>query len=425
MEDHPEATSPQPQHPASGMPSAPRDRYGLHLLLFLLAFLTTCMAGAELVSNRSWLAFLGGTPESLAHQLYPRDLWLGGAYALCFLGFLTVHEFGHYLTARRLKVPSSLPYYLPLYLPLLLNIGTLGAVIRLRGVPQSRRAMFRIGIAGPIAGFAVSLLILVYGFTHLPDASYLYGIHPEYATDLGRLPTDAETVAHYAGTGRADDPKGPLLAVGTSLLFEGLQQLADPERLPNRFELIHYPLLWAGFLGLFFTALNLLPIGQLDGGHVVYGLFGWRIAGLVARLTVLALLLYGGLGLVTYGEPYWNLYLGGFALLLTGLAPYLLGTRRWQPIVVFLLVFLAVQQGLQLLLPAGFQGNRMWLLWALLGTRFIGLDHPRAASERPLTRQERWLGWLGIALFVLCFTPEPIYLVYNTAGASAVFTAAP
>lgn len=400
-------------------PSRPKseDRYGLHIILFLLTVVTACLVGAELISNKSWLALLfgGDTPEMQVAQLHLSDLFSGLPYALAFLGFLTFHEFGHYFTSRWHKVKASLPYYIPMWLPLpgINIVGSLGAVIRLRQTPSSRRALFDIGIAGPLAGFAFCVVLLIWGFTHLPQPEFLYGIHPEYVKDFGRLPTDAETIQAYAGTNSPDSPRGPLAASDGGLLFNFLQRtFADPSLLPNRFELIHYPLIWAGFLGLFFTALNLIPAGQLDGGHVMYGLFGQKRAFRIAQVTALSLMFYGGLGHLYFGAEGWQLKLGFYLLYLFFLFPRILRTQQWQPNLLAVAIFFAAQQGLQyLLLPI--EPSYMWLLWATLLTVFVKLEHPPALDETPLDLRRKVLGWLCIVIFILCFAPNPIGFVYK------------
>jgi hypothetical protein len=141
----------------------------IHSSLFIVTFITTTLAGAEwthgksvLVSGFTWQDFYSGLP-----------------YSICFLSILTAHEFGHYFTAIYYRVRTSLPYYIPLP-PIPMMLGTLGALIRLKQRVNSTRENFDIGIAGPLAGFVVSLGFLFYGFTHLPPPEYIFSIHPEY-----------------------------------------------------------------------------------------------------------------------------------------------------------------------------------------------------------------------------------------------------
>ena len=150
------------------MPKETR-RILLQILLFIVTFITTTLAGAEWTHGRSifmedfgWNDFVGGME-----------------YSIPFLLILTVHEFGHYFTAIYYNIKSSLPYYIP-FPPLPFSIGTMGALIRLRSKVPSKVQNFDIGIAGPLAGFAMAIIILFYGFTHLPSADYIFQIHPEY-----------------------------------------------------------------------------------------------------------------------------------------------------------------------------------------------------------------------------------------------------
>jgi membrane-associated protease RseP (regulator of RpoE activity) len=196
------------------------------------------------------------------------------------------HEMGHYVAARLNRVSSSLPHFLP-FPPHygLVPFGTLGAVIRIRGEVSSRAALFDIGVSGPIAGFCVSLVILCIGFATLPPIDFLYTVHPEYRT-LQSLPT----------TG---------LTFGTNLAFEGvrLALARDATFVPPMNEIYHYPFLCVGWFGLFITSLNLIPIGQLDGGHVIAAMFP-QSARLVANIAFSILILLAALGVLEFfGGP--------------------------------------------------------------------------------------------------------------------------
>lgn len=377
-----------------------RQRYLLHIVLFLITVCTTLMAGAEMVTGR----FLGD--GSLPWD----ELWRGIPFSFAFLSFLTVHEFGHYLTAVYHQVRCTLPYYIPIYFPGIPNIGSFGAVIRIREIPPSRRKYFDIGVAGPLAGFVVAVGLLVWGFSHLPPmVETVVGIHPEYAK---RFPTEAE-MANAQG----------VLRFGGSLLFEGLKWLfrADPN-MPPSFEMQHYPFLLVGFLTLFFTALNLLPIGQLDGGHVTYGLFGARRAGIISRIAVFCLLWIGGLGMISIGDflafglpiPFWDhLFHAAILVLYIFLVYYVMGRlvpwgRLWKHVLA--VVGLVGSQFLVSTIWGFVNPNVIWLLYALLVVRMVGLDHPVAVDDRPLTPVQKVLGWLAILIFVLCFSPSPIIL---------------
>jgi membrane-associated protease RseP (regulator of RpoE activity) len=381
-----------------------RQKYLLHIVLFLLTVFTTLMAGTELVSGGS---FLYGT-------LGIASLWRGIPFSFAFLLFLTVHEFGHYFTAMYHRVKCSLPYYIPIFIPIPSpNIGSFGAIIRIREVPPSRRKYFDIGVAGPLAGFVVALGLLLYGFMDLPPLSQtVMSIHPDYDSRFGGIPTEAE-IAGSPG----------LMTFGGSLLFEGLRWLfsGDPD-FPPAFELMHYPFIFAGFLGLFFTALNLLPIGQLDGGHVVYGLLGAKRAGKIARGSVLCLLLLGGLGMfdqaafTIHPEQSPTEFLSWiiasrliYLLFVVGVIGLLFPQmdRLRQLLIVALIICFQASASL---VWSGLEANPLWLLYAGLAVRVLGVDHPVALDDTPLTTRQKWYGALAILIFILCFSPNPLRL---------------
>lgn len=381
---------------------APNRRWTLHLLLFVLTLGTTMLAGSELITNKSWYWWFEN-PNNLPLPVLS-DYLQGAAYAFAFLTFLSFHEFGHYFTARFHGVRSSLPYYIPIYVPgMPLNIGTFGAVIRLKDMPDSKRKFFDIGIAGPLAGFVVSVVLLIWGFSTLPPLDYLFQMNPNYLSDFGGVPTEEQLLERYGQL-------MPQMRVGDTLLFSWLADLfADPARMPNRFEIIHYPLLFVGYITLFFTALNLLPIGQLDGGHVTYGLFGAQAASAISRFAVLALAVYGGIGLVQYSDHYndWIYFLIAYVAYLTYIGYRVIGEFNILALLLLIVGAVLLQQGLQRLI-ADTQPNLLWLLYGLLAVRVIGLDHPASENEQPLDLKRKLLGWLCIIIFVICFTPQPL-----------------
>ena len=193
------------------------------------------------------------------YQLNLSFLYDGFLFGASLLAFLTVHEFGHYFAARYHSVRTSLPYFIPV--PFALNgIGTFGAVIRIRQQVPSMRKLFDIGSAGPLAGFVVALGVLLLGLATLPGLDYVMG-----------LPGHESLKAFVQANGRFPDvlarPESGgsqiVLVVGNTPLYWLLTQFFSD--VPPMWEMYHYPLLFAGWLGLFFTALNLLPVGQLDG----------------------------------------------------------------------------------------------------------------------------------------------------------------
>jgi membrane-associated protease RseP (regulator of RpoE activity) len=375
-------------------PEPPRWRtYSIHLLLFLLTLTTTTLAGAEWITGKSFFNPAG--PFQLASQLTKPEILRGLWFSLPFLGVLTVHEFGHYFTARHYRVRATLPFYIPFFTGFFNTIGTFGAVIRIKDRIFSRREFFDIGLAGPLAGFLVAVPVLIYGFTHLPDPlEYVFQIHPEYRA----YGADYARYAYHGAQG---------LTLGKPLLYRLLEAgFADPARLPHPNELMHYPVLLAGALALFFTALNLLPIGQLDGGHILYGLLGFRRFNRLSVGLFIAFIFYAGLGLFslqTSSETwlYWGL---PYFLYLVLVFRRALPTAR-RGLLLALSVF-AAQLAVAQAVP-GVAGNPGWLVFGLLLGRVTGIFHPQAPDERPLSTGRKVLGWVMLVIFVLCFSPSP------------------
>jgi len=365
----------------------------LHSSLFLATLITTTMAGAEWTNGKS--VFM---PEYSFG-----DFASGLPYSISFLLILTVHEFGHYFTALYYRVKTTLPYYIPLP-PLPFFFGTLGALIRIKSLIPSRQQNFDIGIAGPLAGFVVAIGILFYGFLTLPSPEYIYQFHPEYET-FGLDYAQYVYKPEFMKPGTAD------VALGKNLIFVFFEKfVGDPSRIPNTHEIIHYPLLFAGYLSLIFTCLNLIPIGQLDGGHVLYGLVGYtwhkRIAGVLYMLFVI----YTGLGYVSPSEPtdelLWKIPVGiGFLYLcFTG---FKLSGR--DTLMMALSVFVALFL-LALFVPSLKGSISMWPFVLLIG-RFVGIAHPPSPIDEPLTLGRKILGWLALLIFILCFTPDPLQVI--------------
>lgn len=168
--------------------------------------------------------------------------WVTGGwlYSLTIISILLAHEMGHFLMCKKYGVPATLPYFIPF--PLFNPFGTMGAVISMKGYIPNRKALFDIGAAGPLAGLALSLPALVIGLA--------------FSTPVAVSGAPAEG-----------------LTLGESLLFKAVAYLVlGPQ--PEELELMLHPVAYAGWAGLFVTALNLIPVGQLDGGHVTYAMFG-------------------------------------------------------------------------------------------------------------------------------------------------------
>ena len=391
-------------------------RYFIHIALFLLTLLTTTIAGAEHATAK---IFAGWGLIEQEFLLEIKDWSKGLPYALSFLAFLSFHEFGHYFTSVYHKVKCSLPFYIPIYIPIpgAINIGSFGAVIRLKERPVSTQKYFDIGIAGPLAGFVISIGLLTYGFLNLPPLeSHVLSIHPDYVETFGGVPSTEQMEMTLIAT------EDVTYSIGTSVLFEVLKHVLppDPSQVPPHFELMHYPYLFVGYLTLFFTALNLLPIGQLDGGHVIYGMFGPKISGLVSRFTVVILLFLGGTGFIdlqSFPGPMnisgtlWmiarvSLYFLFIAFVLKRVVPL---RSSWE-LYLFTLGLISLQILLKWIFP-NLHVNLIWLFYAFLVVRFVGLDHPPALQENTVNLPRKVLGWVAILIFILCFSPEPLQLI--------------
>ena len=401
--------------------------------LFLVTFIFTTLSGAEWIHG--WLFLY--VPNPLGW-----DAFLDGMnYSIPFLLILTVHEFGHYLTARYYKVEVSLPYYLPAWLGFLgtMSLGTFGAFIRIKQRLSSVTQTFDIGIAGPLAGFVVALAVLFYGFTNLPPKEHIFNIHPEYelfgsnyeeivySKDTFFLKSDlAKISVEAAGRFEADtiymnngDDIG--LQLGSSLLFDYMKNNWVPDehkdRLPNDHEIMHYPYLLAGFFALMFTALNLLPIGQLDGGHVIFGLFGKKIHAYVSKGFYLIAIFYSGLGVGFFGfvNPFlMNRPLGDLLLdfvLYIGIIYYLVQRvfAQWQTRVIAALgIFIA--QITFMYMVTGVTGYNGWFLFVFILGRFIRVQHPATLTSEKLTPMRQALGWLALIIFIISFSLKPLII---------------
>jgi Zn-dependent protease len=368
-------------------PSRSRTAF-IHIGLFLVTLATTILAGVSL--TRGGLDFIDISVFSLPAAVRNEELGRGLAYALAFLGVLTVHEFGHYFVARYNKVQTSLPYYLPFPL----GLGTFGAVIRIKEAIHSRREFFDIGLAGPLAGLVVAVGVLAYGFTHLPDPlAYVQHVHPEF------IPFGADYARAYQGQAG--------LTLSRPLLYQLLEHLlADPARLPHANELLHYPVLVAGELSLFFTALNLIPIGQLDGGHILYGLLGPRRAGRLSGLLFVSFIFYAGLGIFSLHSDWHTWLYGGAPYALYLWLVFRKALPRPRQVLALGALVWAGQLAVATLWPA-VQGQPGWLLFGLLLGRVSGIYHPSAPDERPLSLGRQVLGWVMVLLFGLCFSASP------------------
>lgn len=283
-------------------------RWFIHVVLFLLTLLTTWVVGVA-----HYQGFLSGLSGA-----FPAVSWMtGGWYAGGVLGILGAHEFGHYFMCRRYGVDATLPYFIPA--PTL--AGTFGAVIRIRDGFPSRRALFDIAVAGPIAGFLVLIPVLLVGMSW------------------------SSTVVV------PDDFEGMVL--GTPVAFDLAARLFFSD-IPADHSLNIHPLVFAAWFGMLATALNLLPFGQLDGGHLMYALIGRRSVW-VSYATLMA-----AVGLTVY-------------------------SMSWAVLTIIMLVMMLIF------------GTRHPTVW----NEYEGLDGRRVA-----------VFVFAIVMLALCFTSAPVELVF-------------
>jgi membrane-associated protease RseP (regulator of RpoE activity) len=246
----------------------------------------------------------------VGYSIDPKDFAYGITYSASVMTILLAHEMGHYTMSRRYGVPATLPYFIPIPLP---PFGTFGAIIKMRGIIINKKALFDIGVAGPLMSFVLSVPCLFFGMrlSHIiPVNKNLHGMR-----------------------------------LGEPLLLKLIQRITIGQLSPDSDVLLH-PLGYAGWVGLFVTALNLLPVGQLDGGHVIYAVFGqksrWAFAGSITALILLTV----------FYNPGWLL------------------------LVILLLIF--------------------------------GMRHPQPFdSETPLDRPRKVLACFMLVVFILSFTPAP------------------
>lgn len=307
-----------------------REHPVLHLFLFVAAFASAIIAGGFLAGTDvldTRFVQIGGSWFPVPTRIVAAELGVGLPFALAFVGILLGHELGHYVTARRNGVPVSLPYFIP-FPPYFSLVGTLGAFIRIRGRIARRSVLFDIGVAGPVVSFLLSLPVLVAGLR-------LSEVVP--GSDAGLYPF----LVHFV-----TEP----IRIGSSAILHVAATFIVPGFEAGSTVLLH-PLAFAGWLGIFVTALNLLPLGQLDGGHILYALTGPR-----QRVIGTAFLLL----LLPLGLIWWGWWLWGGVVLVLG------------------------------------RGK---------------VAHPAVTSEEePLGRGRTIMGWASLALLALSFSPAPLRL---------------
>ncbi|MDB4983023.1 MAG: integral rane protease [Myxococcales bacterium] len=308
----------------------------LHAALFLATFLTTSMAGAL----KMHASIDGGGWFDMLRQVMP--IGDGLSYSVPLMGILLCHELGHYFAARAHGVDASLPFFIPL--PPWFGLGTLGAVIGMRRVTTDRRKLIDIGAAGPLAGLAVAIPVLIYGLS---------------LSDVGPLA-----------------PVG--MEEGNSLLYAVLKHVVKGHWLPDGHQDVYlHPTAWAGWVGLLVTMINLLPIGQLDGGHIATAYFGNGYNTFARRLHKL-------MPLVAVGVFGWVYHLVRVEM-----------GERWHR---------------AFSLSAGAGAGAPWLLWyalvSILRRAGGGANHP-PVDAKALPASRKLLFWFVVVAFVGIFMPVP------------------
>ncbi len=262
-----------------------------HIVLFLLTAVSTYFVAAR-------------------YSFDPRYFIEGISYSVSIMTILLAHEMGHYMMSRRYGVPATLPYFIPFpFSP----FGTFGAIIKMKGIIINKKALFDIGVAGPLMSFILSVPCLFFGMK------------------LSKVIPATERLREFR--------------LGEPLLLKFIQKITIGQ-LPTNADILLHPLGYAGWVGLFVTALNLLPVGQLDGGHVIYAVFGrksrWAFAASMVALILLALFYNPG----------------------------------WLALIILLLIF--------------------------------GMRHPQPFdSETPLDKPRKIIACFMLLVFVLSFTPAP------------------
>jgi membrane-associated protease RseP (regulator of RpoE activity) len=365
-----------------------KKNYILHTGLFIVTFLTCTFAGAQ------WM----GIPPPFQLSSLLKAL----PYSISIMFIISCHEFGHYFAATFHKIKATLPYYIPFPpIPLFINFGTMGAVIRTKSPIYSKKAMFDIGVAGPLAGFVACLVVLIYGFTHVPAINYLLAIHPDYfSPNFGKNSID--------------------LAFGNTLLFSLFKMLFihTGQFFPPMSEIYHYPYLCVGWFGLFVTAMNMIPIGQLDGGHIAYTMFGESKHYKIAAFFMIILITIGVLGVIettpgliaSYGLWGWLLWI----IPLFFIVKIFQEIRHFKFALILFIVVIAALAALGIYeWRLGFSTNFGWigwLIWAMLLFFVIKLKHPVVPDDRELDSTRMFLGYLSFFILIISFSPTPFMI---------------
>ena len=329
-------------------PTVPKSSSNLilNILLFVLTFLSMMVTRAE--------APPGPIPDSDSAilLLLLQNLVSGWPFALSMMGILFAHEMGHYLMCRYYRVPATLPYFIPL--PFVSPLGTLGAFIAMRGIPKNKRVLFDVGVAGPLAGLVIAIPVLFIGLS----LSHLDTIQPPSPGTMSLLEGNSlfYLFSKYVMFGKLLPEPASMDGLSPALYWVRYFLTAQP--IPfNGLDVQIDNVALAGWAGLLVTALNLVPVGTLDGGHVAYGLFGEK-------------------------------------------------ARRIFPVAIGVLIALSLLPSLLTLSLGAF--NFSWLLWVFI-LFWLGNVRTQPLDDiTPLDGKRRLLGFFVLVLFVLLFTPIPM-----------------
>ena len=328
------------------VPPSVNTRVHVNIILFVLTVLSIMLTGVDVPPEA--IPDNGGFPLTY----YLRYILTGWPFALSMMGILFAHEMGHYIACRYYKVPATLPFFLPA--PLISPLGTFGAFIAMRGIPKNKRVLFDVGVAGPIAGLIVAIPVLFIGLSlsHLGPVEH----PPEGFSGLLEGNSIFYLFSKFVVFGQL--LPHPLTTNGLSEAVYWVQYFFTGSPIPfGGMDVQLHNVALAGWAGLLVTALNLVPVGTLDGGHVAYGLFGER-------------------------------------------------ARRIFPLIVGLLLALSF---LPVVLTFSLQSfNFSWLLWVMI---LFWLGNVRTQPLDDITElnsPRRALGLFMLVVFILLFTPIPM-----------------
>ncbi len=320
---------------APSKPAPKPTRVSVNIILFILTVLSVMIAGAQPE---------GPVPTDAVGQMWAllKSMLTGWPFALSLLGILLAHELGHYFMSRHHKTPATLPYFIPLpFSPL----GTMGAAIIMQGTPKNKRVLFDIGVAGPLAGMVIAIPVLFIGLA-LSSLSTIRSVGGVVSLEGNSV---LYLLAKFIMFGKL--LPAPVGLSGTPLALHWLRFFFTGQPVPlGGLDVFIHPVAFAGWAGLLVTMLNLIPAGTLDGGHVIYALFGEK-AGKAFPFIFGALILLG---------MFWS----------------------------------------------------GWWLWAVI-LLWLGRVHAEPLDQiTRLDARRRWVALLVLIIFILTFSPVP-FMVFN------------